>query len=137
MPLDGDRAWDVQRVVSEREILERAATVAPLVPVADRGAAPARRWRFADGVGEIGIIASVTRPFCASCDRIRITADGKFRTCLFAVEETDLRGALRGGASDDAIAALLGRAVGEKWAGHAISQPGFVQPTRAMNAIGG
>ena len=137
MPLDGDRTWTRARVVPETEILERAAAVAPLVPQPTDPASPARRWTFSDGVGEIGIIASVTRPFCGSCDRIRITADGKFRTCLFATAETDLKAALRGGATDEELASLLAGAVREKWAGHAINTAGFVQPERAMNAIGG
>ena len=137
MPLDGDRTWTRARVVPETEILERAAAVAPLVPQPTDPASPARRWTFADGVGEIGVIASVTRPFCGACDRIRITADGKFRTCLFATGETDLKGAMRGGATDEEIGALLAGAVREKWEGHAINTAGFVQPERAMNAIGG
>lgn len=138
MPLDGDRTWAPDQVVPEAEILERAAEVAPLAPIEDADRAnPARRWRFADGVGEVGVIASVTRPFCGSCDRVRITADGKFRTCLFALGETDLLGPLRSGAPDAEIASLLAGAVRDKWAGHSIASAAFVQPERAMHAIGG
>jgi cyclic pyranopterin phosphate synthase len=138
MPLDGDRAWSREAMVPESEILDRASAVAPLAPVEDDDrASPARRWRFADGIGEVGVIASVTRPFCRTCDRIRLTADGKFRTCLFALEETDLRGPLRSGASDVELAGLLAGAVRDKGEGHAIHSVEFTPPARAMNAIGG
>jgi cyclic pyranopterin phosphate synthase len=139
MPLDGDRAWSRERFVPMAEILERAAEVAPLEPMHDAGDrhSPARRWRFADGGGEVGVIASVSQPFCGACDRVRVTADGKFRSCLFALEETDLRGPLRGGVTDEELAGLLSGAVRAKWAGHEIAAASFLQPARAMNAIGG
>lgn len=99
---------------------------------------PARTYRFADGApGSIGVITSVTRPFCGRCDRVRVIAEGKLRTCLFAREETDLRRALRGGASDEDIVAILRRAVCGKWAGHQIGRPGFVRPACSMSMIGG
>jgi len=138
MPLDGDRSWSRERVVPAAEILDRVRARWPLVPAsAGPLADPARRWRFEDGKGDIGVIASVTEPFCASCDRIRITPDGKLRTCLFAGWETDLKGPMRSGASDADLAAIFRSAVSRKEAGHGINAPGFVQPARAMNAIGG
>jgi cyclic pyranopterin phosphate synthase len=138
MPLDGDRSWSRERVVPAAEILDRVRARWPLVP-ASAGPLrdPARTWRFADGKGDVGVIASVTEPFCASCDRIRITPDGKLRTCLFAGWETDLKGPLRSGASDADLAAIFRSAVSRKEAGHGINAPGFVPPARAMNAIGG
>ncbi len=102
-----------------------------------RGAAPADRWRYLDGRGTVGVIPSVTKPFCGDCDRVRLTADGQFRTCLFATDEFDLRAALRGGSSDDDVAAIIERAVGAKWAGHQINQVNFVRPARTMSQIGG
>jgi cyclic pyranopterin phosphate synthase len=99
---------------------------------------PATRWRLADGApGEMGVIASVTEPFCGSCDRVRLTADGTFRSCLFAVDEHDVRALLRGGASDDEIAGVIEAAVGAKWAGHSIGQVQFIRPARSMSQIGG
>ena len=95
------------------------------------------RIGYADGAGEIGIVASVTQKFCDSCDRVRLTADGQFRNCLFATDEFDLRGPLRSGASDDDLAALLERAVAAKWAGHGIGRVDFVRPARSMSQIGG
>jgi cyclic pyranopterin phosphate synthase len=102
-----------------------------------RGAAPADRWRYLDGKGTVGVIPSVTKPFCGDCDRVRLTADGQFRTCLFSTNEFDLRAMLREGASDDAIAAEIKRAVGTKWAGHNIGNVTFVRPRRSMSQIGG
>jgi len=99
--------------------------------------APATLYRYLDGRGRVGVIASVTRPFCGHCDRIRLTADGQVRTCLFALREYDFRSLMRSGGSDDAIEALLRAAVLRKQPGHLISQPGFVQPERGMSAIGG
>ena len=103
---------------------------------------PAERFRYADGIGDVGVIASVTEPFCEQCDRIRITAEGKLRTCLFALEEFDLRAILRGGGADDdelddRLADEIARAVGTKWAGHRIGQVDFVRPSRSMSQIGG
>ena len=137
MPLDGDRAWSRDKVVSAREILDRIRERWPLEPGEAHAADPARTWRFADGVGDIGIIASVTEPFCSDCDRIRVTPDGKLRTCLFSVRETDLKGPMRSGATDEEIAALFRHAVAGKEAGHGINDPEFVRPGRAMYAIGG
>lgn len=137
MPLDADGGWQRDRVVSQAEILAAIEAVHPLVPVPARGAAPADRWRYADGGGEIGIIPSVTAPFCGDCDRVRLTAEGQFRTCLFATSETDLRAPLRADASDDELAHAIQGAVGAKWAGHAIGQVTFVRPRRTMSQIGG
>jgi cyclic pyranopterin phosphate synthase len=139
MPLDAQHAWSGDRVVPADEIVARIGAVFPLEPVAERGSQPAERWRYADGRGEVGVVASVTRSFCSTCDRVRLTADGMFRNCLFALRETDLRPALRapGGCSDDALAALIEAEVGRKWAGHAIGEVTFVQPPRGMSQIGG
>ena len=102
---------------------------------------PAERFRYADGIGDVGVIASVTEPFCEQCDRIRVTAEGKLRTCLFALDEYDLRAVLRGGADDaaldDQLAAEICRAVGTKWAGHHIGRVDFIRPARSMSQIGG
>ncbi|MCU1455606.1 MAG: molybdenum cofactor biosynthesis protein [Acidimicrobiales bacterium] len=136
MPLDADHRWSVDRVVPAAEIVERIGAVFPLVPVG-RGHEPAERFRYADGQGEIGVISSVTEPFCATCDRVRLTADGQLRACLFATDETDLRALLRGGATDDEVAAAIEATVAGKWAGHAISRVTFTRPTRSMSEIGG
>ncbi len=137
MPLDADGAWTGDQVVSAAEILAAIGAVYPLVPVAQRGSQPAERFVYADGGGEIGIVPSVTRSFCGSCDRVRLTADGMFRNCLFATQETDLRSLLRTGASDDDLAAAIEADVGRKWAGHSIGQVRFVRPARSMSQIGG
>ena len=146
MPLDADGAWSRDRVVPSQEILERIHAEFPLeeVPVAgvrSEHVEPAERFRYADGIGDVGVIASVTEPFCDHCDRIRMTAEGKLRTCLFALEEFDLRAIVRSGATDDeiddALAAEITRAVGRKWAGHRIGQVDFVRPDRSMSQIGG
>jgi len=105
--------------------------------VPGRGSAPAERFRYLDGRGEIGVIASVTESFCGSCDRVRLTADGMFRNCLFAVKETDVRSILRSGGSDDDLAAAVAADVGNKWAGHSIGQVDFIRPDRSMSQIGG
>jgi cyclic pyranopterin phosphate synthase len=137
MPLDADKTWTPDRVVPSREIIERISRVHELTPI-DDGPAPARRYVFRDGSpGSIGVIPSVTEPFCGDCNRIRITADGQFRTCLFAQEETDLRALLRQGASDRDIAEVIREAVARKWAGHSIGQAGFRRPERSMSMIGG
>jgi len=138
MPLDGDNRWSRDQVVPAREILERIHAKWPLDleaggPLSD----PARIHRFKDGVGDIGVIASVTEPFCAACDRIRVTPDGKLRTCLFSTWETDLKGPMRSGASDADLVGLFRAAVTKKEAGHGINGPSFVKPLRAMYAIGG
>lgn len=137
MPLDGDNIWERQMVFSAEEILEIARGVGDVVPEDNDPADPARRYRFADGRGAFGIIASVTQPFCGHCDRVRLTADGKIRNCLFALEEHDLRDLLRGGASDAEIEQAIRHAVWVKWAGHLINMPDFVKPSRTMHAIGG
>jgi cyclic pyranopterin phosphate synthase len=136
MPLDADEAWSNNAVVTQSEIVSTIGEVFPLVPVA-RTSAPATRFRYADGGGEIGVVASVTRKFCDTCDRVRLTADGQFRNCLFAVDEFDLRGLLRAGATDDEICDLIERAVGAKWAGHGIGTVDFIRPARSMSQIGG
>ena len=138
MPLDFQRGWDRSRLVPADEILARLGEVFP--PEAEDGddpSAPARTFRYRDGAGRVGVIASVTRPFCGTCDRIRLTADGQARTCLFSHREYDFRRLMRDGGDDDAIVALLRAAVSRKAPGHLISQPGFVQPERGMSAIGG
>ena len=130
-------AGTVGQVVGQDEIVARIDAVYPLEQLTARGAAPADRWRYRDGGGTVGVIPSVTKPFCGDCDRVRLTADGQFRTCLFATDETDLRGALRSGESDDQLAARIERAVAGKWAGHHINQVDFVRPARSMSQIGG
>ncbi|MFZ9397449.1 MAG: GTP 3',8-cyclase MoaA [Ilumatobacteraceae bacterium] len=137
MPLDAEGHWVNDKVVSQDEIVARIAAVHPLEPVPARGAAPADRWRYLDGRGSVGVIPSVTKPFCGDCDRVRLTADGQFRTCLFATTEFDLRTLLRDGSSDDVVAAEIERAVGTKWAGHQINQVNFIRPKRTMSQIGG
>jgi len=138
MPLDFQHSWDRSELVPGDEVVERIAEVFPLEPEeGDDPSAPARTFRYRDGVGRVGVIASVTRPFCGRCDRIRLTADGQVRTCLFALKEYDFRSVMRTGGSDDDIEALLRAAVLRKQPGHLISQPGFVQPARGMSAIGG
>ncbi|HEY8394543.1 MAG TPA: GTP 3',8-cyclase MoaA [Thermaerobacter sp.] len=137
MPLDGANVWTRDLVYTAEEMLEQARRIGPVEPLNNDPSDPARLYRFADGKGTFGIIASVSQPFCQSCDRIRLTADGKIRNCLFAVEEFDLREMLRGGASDAEIEQAIRRAVWVKWRGHLINQEGFVKPQRAMYAIGG
>jgi cyclic pyranopterin phosphate synthase len=138
MPLDGDNRWSRDQVVPAKEILSRIQERWPLEMTADQALSdPARIYRFKDGQGDIGMIASVTEPFCGACDRVRVTPDGKLRTCLFSTWETDLRGPMRSGASDLDVASLFRSAVAKKEAGHGIGAPGFVKPVRAMYAIGG
>ncbi len=136
MPLDASGAWDRDAVVPAAEIVAAIDAVFPVEAV-PRGSAPASVWRYRDGEGEVGVIPSVTQPFCGDCDRIRLTADGKLRTCLFATEETDLRDLVRGGASDEVVATAVAAAVGEKGPGHLIGQPAFIRPRRSMSQIGG
>ncbi|MDW3217455.1 MAG: GTP 3',8-cyclase MoaA [Acidimicrobiales bacterium] len=136
MPLDADEIWNNDRVLTQDEILATLRTEFELEPV-ERTSAPASRWRYADGAGEIGVVASVSQSFCDTCDRVRITADGQFRNCLFATDETDVRALLRGGSTDDVVAAALERTVAAKWAGHQINQVHFIRPRRSMSEIGG
>lgn len=137
MPLDAEQAWERSKVMVSREIRRRIEAAFPLVPEGD-GTRPARLFHFADGApGAVGFISSVTEPFCDTCNRIRITADGQFRACLFALEETDLRGPLRAGASDRELEGLVREAVWGKWAGHRINHPDFHRPARSMSMIGG
>ena len=137
MPLDADDGWAPGTVVPAAEVVAAIDAVYPLEPVDFRGSAPAERFRYRDGRGEVGVIASVTQSFCGSCDRVRLTAEGMFRNCLFAVNETDLRAVLRGGGSDDDLAAAIAADVGRKWAGHSIGQVNFIRPARSMSQIGG
>lgn len=136
MPLDAQGAWSNDVVVSAEEIVAAVGSEFEIEPVT-RGSEPAERFRYLDGRGEFGVIASVTKPFCGNCDRVRITAEGQFRTCLFAVDEFDMRSLLRGDRSDDEIADAIRDAVGTKWAGHAIGQVNFIRPARSMSQIGG
>ena len=137
MPLDATDEWQRSKVVGQDEIVTRLAEVWELEQVPARGAAPADRWRYVDGGGLVGVIPTVTKPFCGDCDRVRLTADGQLRTCLFATDEFDLRAALRDGESDEQIAARIEAAVGTKWAGHQINQVNFIRPKRNMSQIGG
>jgi len=136
MPLDASGRWDRDAVVSQDEIVAAVDAAFPLEP-ARRGSAPATVWRYRDGRGEVGVVPSVTRAFCDDCDRVRLTAEGAFRTCLFATSETDLRSLLRGGASDEVVAEAVVRSVDAKEAGHLIGQPAFIRPRRSMSQIGG
>ncbi|MGQ0720993.1 MAG: GTP 3',8-cyclase MoaA [Candidatus Eiseniibacteriota bacterium] len=138
MPIGAGDAWSLRAVVSNAEILEMLRGLGELEPLAEPdGTGPAARWRWRDGKGEIGLIGSVTEPFCDHCNRIRITADGKLRTCLFSVVEHDVRALLRGGGTDAEIADLVVRAVAKKEPGHKIGRPDFIKPIRTMSAIGG
>jgi len=139
MPLDAQDLWDRRKVLLAGDIIETLSReIAPLIPIPDADPrAPALEYKFADGIGRVGFIASVSRPFCLNCNRLRLTADGKLRYCLFAIEEDDVKGLLRGGAPDDEIAALIRRNVAGKWEGHEINTARFVAPPRPMYAIGG
>jgi cyclic pyranopterin phosphate synthase len=137
MPLDATNEWERNKVVSQDEIVAAIAAEFPLELMPARGAAPADRWRFLDGKGTVGVIPSVTHPFCGDCDRVRLTSDGQFRTCLFATDESDIRTLLRNGGTDAEIAELIQIAVGAKWAGHQINQVNFIRPNRSMSQIGG
>ncbi|MET8544447.1 GTP 3',8-cyclase MoaA [Kitasatospora sp. NPDC004799] len=139
MPLDAQHGWDRTSMVTATEILDllRARFTLTPEPSERRGAAPAERWVVDGGPGRVGVIASVTRPFCRACDRTRLTADGQVRNCLFATGETDLRTALRSGADDAELAALWRAAMWGKKAGAGIDDPEFLQPDRPMSAIGG
>ncbi len=138
MPLEEGRLWTPEIVVTLREILDRVGRALPLTEVPPREASEtARRYRFLDGVGEIGIIAPVSQAFCGACSRVRLTSDGKIRTCLFSQVEHDLYGRLRAGAGDDELRAYIIRTVYGKEARHHIGEPGFLKPSRSMVHIGG
>ena len=137
MPLDADRTWSRDRVLPNEEVRRRIDAVYPLEPVGRERHGTSRRWRFADGQGEIGFISPVTEPFCGDCNRIRLTAEGELRTCLFSMTETDLRGPLRSGATDADLEAIIRDAVWRKELKHHVNDAGFVQPARTMSRIGG
>jgi len=139
MPLDADNAWERDKVLFGHEIIERLSSeIAPLVPTGQNDPnAPATDFEFADGVGRIGLIASVSQPFCSQCNRFRITADGKLRNCLFSMEETDIKSLLRSGVSDDEIVAAVRNSIAAKKEGHEINTARFIQPDRPMYSIGG
>ena len=139
MPLDADHRWERSTMVTQREILERLGERFTLTPtsVDTRGSAPAETWLVDGGPAVVGVIASVSQPFCGACDRMRLTADGQLRSCLFARSEHDLRTPLRSGASDAELADQMVRLMAVKKAGHGIDDPSFLQPARPMSAIGG
>ena len=136
MPL-GDGPWNSSKIITERDILSTLESKYDLAPVPGRGSAPAARWYVNGGPESIGIISSVTKPFCGDCDRLRLTADGQLRTCLFSDKETDLRGPLRAGATNLDLLDLMGMATWAKEAGHLIGKAGFTVPKRNMSRIGG
>ena len=140
MPLDAQDEWSSDRVVSYSEILERISERFEFEAI-ERGTSPAERFRFTDGIegpgAEFGIIASVTEPFCSSCDRMRLTADGQIRNCLFSLDHVDLMPVLRGGGSDDDLVAAVAGEIDRKWAGHAIGQVHFIRPSKSMSQLGG
>ena len=138
MPLDPQHGWDREQMISADEILELLGREFELTPhEAERGSAPAERWLVDGGPGTVGVIGSVTRPFCSACDRTRLTADGQLRSCLFSNTETDLRGPMRSGADDAELARLWRGEMWAKAAGHGVDGDGFAQPSRPMSAIGG
>ena len=139
MPLDAQHSWQRATMVTAEEILDRLGHAYTLTPVdaAQRGSAPAELFWVDGGPATVGVIASVTRPFCGACNRVRLTADGQVRNCLFARKESDLRGPLRAGASDAELAERWRAAVATKLPGHGINDPSFLQPSRPMSAIGG
>lgn len=136
MPLDAEQRWNRDVVVPAAEIVGRIDALFPVEGLG-REHEPAARWRYLDGVGEFGVIGSVTEPFCSTCDRVRLTADGQLRACLFSTDETDLRAILRSGGDDDALAEAIRATVGAKWAGHGITSVDFIRPARSMSEIGG
>jgi cyclic pyranopterin phosphate synthase len=137
MPLDADMRWEREKVLASRTVLERIHEVYPLEGLV-HGPEPATSYRFADGEpGGVGVIGSVTQPFCDTCNRLRLTAEGQFRACLFALEETELREPMRAGVGDDALGALIREGVWGKWSGHRINHPDFVRPDKSMAQIGG
>jgi cyclic pyranopterin phosphate synthase len=137
MPLDGDRAWRAEEVLTGATVRAMIEEVHPLLELPREPHATARVFGFADGRGEIGFVNPVSEPFCADCDRLRLTADGKLRTCLFSLHETDLRGPLRAGASEEELGRIVRDAVWRKELKHRIDEPGFRPPARTMSAIGG
>src|SRR6266849_1901971 len=138
MPLDGDNIWTNEQVVPSRRIQEQIEDLFPLVPVADPRPGPATRFKFGDGTpGGVGFISSVSQAFCTTCNRIRLTAEGGLRTCLFSLQETPLRELIRSGASDDHLGRVIETAVWRKEEGHLINQPGFIKPGKSMSQIGG
>ena len=137
MPLDADHAWSPDDVLTGEEIRAAIHAVYPLEPETRARSSTARTYRFADGRGRIGFINPVSEPFCADCNRIRVTSDGQLRTCLFSLRETDLRAVLRGDANDDELETVIRDAVWRKELKHHVGDPGFVQPARTMSAIGG
>jgi len=137
MPLDGGGTWRKDLVVTKAEILERVNRITEIFEVINGDGDPAKTYKFKNGNGEIGVIASVSQPFCGKCNRIRLTADGKIMTCLFALNEHDIKGLLRGSGTDEEIKDFLIKAVGAKWSGHHINHPDFIQPKSSMSAIGG
>ena len=137
MPLDAQQAWQRAIVVPSEEVLEVLDREFGIEALDQRGSQPAERYRYRDGRGEVGVIASVTRSFCSTCDRIRLTSDGQLRACLFATGEADLRSVLRAGGDVDALAAAIEAEVGTKWAGHDIGAVTFTRPARSMSQIGG
>ena len=137
MPLDADRSWTPESVLAGEELRRMVEALHPLRELPREASATARVFRFADGQGEIGFVNPVSEPFCADCNRVRLTAEGKLRTCLFSLHETDLRGPLRDGASDAELAGLIRAAVWRKELKHRVNEPGFRQPARTMSAIGG
>jgi GTP 3',8-cyclase len=137
MPLDADRAWTPEQVLTGAEIRAAIEAVHPLEPEPREPSATARVYRFADGHGRIGFINPVSEPFCGDCNRVRLTADGRLRTCLFSLNETDLRRPLRSGADDDELVRIIRDAVWRKELKHHVGEPGFIQPARSMSAIGG
>jgi cyclic pyranopterin phosphate synthase len=137
MPLDADHAWTPDQVLTGEEIRAAIEQEYPLVPEPREPSATARVYRFADGPGRIGFINPVSEPFCTDCNRVRLTADGRLRTCLFSLHETDLRAPLRDGASDAELAEVIRNAVWRKELKHHVGEPGFIQPDRSMSAIGG
>jgi GTP 3',8-cyclase len=137
MPLDADRAWTPDAVLPGEELRAMIEAIHPIVELPREPSATARVFRFADGSGEIGFVSPVSEPFCADCNRLRLTADGKLRTCLFSLHETDLRGPLRGGADDAELTAIVREAVWRKELKHEVNEPGFRSPARTMSAIGG
>lgn len=136
MPLDAGGKWSAERVVSYHEILSVAAEHFDFEPI-ERGTSPAERFVYRDGGGEFGVIASVTEPFCESCDRIRLTAEGQIRNCLFALDHVDVRRVMRGGGSDQDLVAAVSGEVERKWAGHQIGQVHFLRPSKSMSQLGG
>jgi cyclic pyranopterin phosphate synthase len=137
MPLDADRRWSPEQVLTGAEVVALVEEHFALVPEPRAPHSTARTYAFADGAGRLGFVNPVSEPFCSDCDRIRLTADGKLRTCLFSLHETDLREPLRAGASDAELEELVRAAVWRKELKHRVNEPGFVQPARSMSAIGG